>query len=368
MMSKKIEFFYLNEKDMIQAGVLDMEKCVETIEEAFRLVERGDYLMGGKNENEHGLMLHFPAEKRFPNMPIKGPDRRFMAMVAYLGGKFNVCGEKWYGSNRTNTKKGLPRSILMVMLNDKDTGQPLALMSANLLSAMRTGAVPGVGAKYLAKDSEVIGIVGAGVINKAALSALAVALPKVQEVKIYDIIPSKSEEFSRIMSERTKLNVHPVGSLKEAVRDSDVVHIAASGDKRVFIKTEWLKEGSMLELSGAADYDDDLLLSSNLVLDNIKMHEAWREWFDSTERETYIPSFRILKMIDEGKLKKENVLNLGQIVENIKSSNFNKDKRTVFVATGMPVEDVAWGYQVYRNALEKGIGQKLTLWDEPYWF
>ena len=49
---------------------------------------------------------------------------------------------------------GLPRSILMMILNDKDTGAPLALMSANLVSAYRTGGIPGVGAKYLArKDS-----------------------------------------------------------------------------------------------------------------------------------------------------------------------------------------------------------------------
>jgi len=275
---------------------------------------------------------------------------------------------RWYGSNRANIEKGLPRSILMVMLNDKDTGQPLALMSANLLSAMRTGAVPGVGAKYLAKDSEVIGIIGAGVINKAALSALAVALPIAKEVKVYDVVPSKSKEFSKIMSEQTGLDVHPIGSLKEAVRGSDVIHVAASGEKRVFIKTEWLKEGSMLELSATADYEDDLLLSSNLVLDNVKMHEAWREWFDNIERENYLSSFRMLKMIDEGKLKKENILNLGEIVENAQLSTFDKEKRTVFVANGMPVEDVAWGYQIYKNALEKGIGQKLTLWDEPYWF
>lgn len=60
-----------------------------------------------------------------------------------------MAGCKWYGSNHENLKKGLPRSILMVTLNDPDTGAPKAFMSGNLISSMRTGAVPGVGVRYL---------------------------------------------------------------------------------------------------------------------------------------------------------------------------------------------------------------------------
>ena len=85
----------------------------------------------------------------------------FMAMPAYLGGSHQMAGMKWYGSNVENKKVGLPRSILMMMLNDKDTGAPLALMSANLVSAYRTGGIPGVGAKYLArKRLRVVSIIG----------------------------------------------------------------------------------------------------------------------------------------------------------------------------------------------------------------
>ena len=86
-------------------------------------------------------------------MPVKGPDRRFMALVAYLGGRFNVCGEKWYGSNIANRDRGLPRSILTTLLNDPDTGAPIAFLSANALSSTRTGAIPAVGAKYFAKNN-----------------------------------------------------------------------------------------------------------------------------------------------------------------------------------------------------------------------
>src|SRR5471030_2497090 len=102
MKETKIDFIYLNEEDMIKAGVKEMAGCVEAMEEMFKLLKVGDYRMGGPNGNSHGVMMTFPEESQFPNMPTDGPDRRFMAMPAYLGGKFDMAGMKWYGSNVEN--------------------------------------------------------------------------------------------------------------------------------------------------------------------------------------------------------------------------------------------------------------------------
>ena len=83
-----------------------------------------------------------------------------------------------------NKMLGLPRSILMVMLNDKDTGAPLCLMSANLLSAMRTGAMPAMAASYLArKDSKALSLIGPGVINKCAFQCYMEVLPEIDTLK-----------------------------------------------------------------------------------------------------------------------------------------------------------------------------------------
>ena len=155
-MDTKIDFLYLSEPDMIAAGVKDMPACVDCMEDLLVTLEQGDYGMGGENHNSHGCIIMFPDDPKFPGMPKNGEDRRFMAMPAYLGGRYQMAGMKWYGSNMGNKAKGLPRSILMMMLNDKDTGAPLALMSANLVSAYRTGGIPGVGARHLArKDAKV---------------------------------------------------------------------------------------------------------------------------------------------------------------------------------------------------------------------
>lgn len=119
-MSDKIEFRYLNEPDMVAAGVTDIARCTDVMEEALILMRQGDYVMAGSNHNSHGAMITFPEEETFPGMPVDGPDRRFMAMPAYLGGRFGNAGVKWYGSNAENRKKGQPRSIHIFVLNDRD--------------------------------------------------------------------------------------------------------------------------------------------------------------------------------------------------------------------------------------------------------
>ena len=104
-----IEFLFLNEQDMIKAGVKDMAACIDTMEEVIRCLNVGDYVMGGENHNSHGSQVSFPARSPFPNMPLdEGDDRRFMAMPAYIGGSIDLVGMKWYGSNSANRQKGLP--------------------------------------------------------------------------------------------------------------------------------------------------------------------------------------------------------------------------------------------------------------------
>ena len=68
MSDTRIDFLYLNEKDMIDAGVLDAGHCVETMEEVLCLLAKGDVLMGGKNRREHGIQLIFPKESEIPEI------------------------------------------------------------------------------------------------------------------------------------------------------------------------------------------------------------------------------------------------------------------------------------------------------------
>lgn len=375
MKDTTVEFLMLSEQDMLDAGVLDMKQCVRTMEEVFHLYGQGDCLMAGPFEKDHGAQIMFPNPKRIYNMPEATPDRRFMAMVGYLGGRFHINGGKYYGSNRANIEKGLPRSILTVFLNDVDTGAPLAIMSANLLSSMRTGAVPGVVTKYVqAEGASTIGIVGAGVISRSCLLSINETLRDKKRVLVYDIVASQTEKFCKEMAERTGLEMVPVDSLEELARESDVICLASSGKNPAHLKDEWLKDGVLIAIVGGGLLDDSFYTDphNRVIFDSYKMHEIWiRDTIDRVgtiegARGMY-SSYQYFKLLEEKKIPDGIACELSDIVTGKIASRTDNKQKMVFISGGMALEDLAWGYEMYQTALKKGLGQKFKFWDTPYW-
>ncbi len=370
-MGKKTDFLYLSEEEVIEAGALDYARCIDVEEEVFRLLSVGDYVMGGDKQNSHGIMMKFPKESPFPNMPKDAPDRRFMAMPAYVGGRFNVAGEKWYGSNIINPQRGLPRSILMVMLNDADTCEPIALMSGNLISSVRTGCVPGVGVRHLAnKDAAVCSCIGAGPVSKACFEGIINEAKNLKELVVCDLIIEKAEAFAKEMSERYGIKARGVTSLEEAVRAGDIISVAASSVKPIKLENSWLKKGSLLIFTGRGVVDEEYFTTSKVIWDNAKMHEVY---FDEhlllPENERFINGIavQIYRFMYEGKLPPiTKGVSLGDVICGTSPGRVSEDERICFIASGMPVWDVAWGYELYENAKKKGLGQTLKLWDDPY--
>ncbi|MDT3722455.1 tyramine oxidase subunit B [Pseudomonas oryzihabitans] len=373
--STKIDFLYLSEADMIRAGVTDMKACVDTMEEMFGLLYRGDYRMAGPNSDSHGAMITFPEESPFPTMPKPTADRRLMAMPAYLGGSFGKCGVKWYGSNIANREKGLPRSILMFTLSDPDTGAPLAHMSANLLSAYRTGAIPGVGARYLARpDSRVVGLLGPGVMGKTTLAAFIAACPKIDTLKIKARGQRSLDDFLTWVSQTYPqiTTVQVVDSLEAVVRDSDMVTYCSSGatgDPETYpiVRREWVKPGAFLAMPASCRLDagmerDDV----RKVVDCLGLYQAWFEELPKpAHRHVPVIGVRFMDMIHEGSLRLDQVEDIGRMVVGEAPGRRNEDEIVVMSVGGMPVEDVAWGTVIYRNAVAQGIGVSLNLWDTP---
>lgn len=380
MSNTALDILYLNEEDMIKAGVGDVVRCTECMEELLKILDKGDYRMGGENGNSHGCMVTFPDEPEFPNMPKNAPDRRFMAMPAYVGGKFDIAGMKWYGSNVDNRDKELPRSILMVMLNDKETGAPLSLMSANLLSAYRTAGIPGVGVKNLAvKDAKVLGIVGPGVINCTAIETFAALRPTLDTLKIKGRGKESIDRCITYVKEKCPqfTNIIVCDTLEECVRDSDILSFATStpmGAGRSSypkVKEEWIKPGALFCLPGSCDFSDEFITSgkAKLVVDNIKLYEAWAEEYAyPTYNIVYILGSLFMDLIHDGKLDKSQIHDLGAILNGKVPGRENDDQIILYSVGGMPVEDVAWGKEVYDYALKNGIGKKLNLWDKPQLF
>lgn len=370
-MGKETKFLYLSEEDMIKAGVLDAKRCIDVEEELFGLLSSGDYVMGGDKHNAHGIALKFPKESPFPNMPIDAPDRRFMAMPAYVGGRFNVAGQKWYGSNIINPDRGLPRSILMVMLNDADTCEPLALMSGNLVSSVRTGCVPGVATRYLAKkESKVCACIGAGPVSKACFDAIVLEAKTLEEVVICDLFIEKAQAFADEVTQKYNLKTRCTTSIEDAVNNADIISVAASSLKPIHMKNEWLKAGSLTIFTGRCNIEEEYYLSSKVIWDHAPMHEVYYdEHLLLPENERFINGIgvQIYRLMFEGKLPPiTKATSLGDVINKTGIGRVSEDERICFVTGGLPVWDVGWSYEIYQNALKSGLGQSLKLWDSPY--
>lgn len=379
----RIDFLYLNEKDMIEAGVLDAAGCIETMRDTMELFGKKDFLLGGPNADEHGLQMNFPQKSDIEGFPLDdGPDRRFMAMPAYLGGRFHIAGQKFYGSNSHNAALGLPRSILMVTLSDVDTGAPKAIMSANLLSAMRTGAMPAMAATYLAnKDSEVLSLLGPGVINKCALMCYMEVLPNIQKIKIRGSSSrSKTALAMKEFIEETYPQVKEIvicDSLEEACRDADVVSEAMSVTKENMeeFRLEWFKKGATVFSMGSflyRKYED--FKNTTMVVDNYGMYQKYLNNFIArgpvdafgNKREWVIMGIHFVHLVKTGQVQREQVINLCDIVNGKSDGRKDHDEIVMCSIGGMPLEDLSWGYDCYRRAMKKGLGTSLNLWDAPY--
>ncbi|WP_145942559.1 tyramine oxidase subunit B [Corynebacterium glyciniphilum] len=373
--SPHLDTLYLSEPDMVAAGVKDMPACVDTMEEMFSLLGVGDYRMGGANNNSHGSMVLFPDESPHERMPKNGPDRRFMAMPAYLGGQFHTAGVKWYGSNTENRASGLPRSIHTFVLSDADTGAPLAIMNGNLLSSYRTGAVSGVGARHLATPgATVAAVVGPGVMGKTALEAFAAGVPTLDTVKIKGRSQAGIDSFIAWVRETLPqfTTIKVVDTAEDAVRDSEVIAYTTtapigSGNYPV-LEPSWLSPGAFVSIPSCVNISDEWLASDSarLVLDNRSLYECWHEEFGDDAFETVgIIGNKFLALEKNGRVPDGSVVDIADVINGDTVGRRSDDDIVVYSVGGMPVEDVAWATTLYRRALDEGIGTSLPVWDAP---
>lgn len=374
-----IDILFLSEKDLIKCGVENMKECIDTMEKHFSLIGKGDYRMGGANGNEHGLRMVFPNTSEIKGFPVNGPDYRFMAMPAYLGGEFRTCGIKTYGSNQTNRQKGLPRSVLMLQLLDYETGAPYAYMSANLISSMRTGAVPGLGVRYLSiKNPKIASVIGPGVMGRTAALAIAAEKPSVDTIKIKGRSEKGIQDFIDFCKEHCPIfkNFIKCDSIEEAAKDSDIIYFGTTNAKvfeeNPFLDDSWIKKGALVISTSALLMNHEGWKDTNkfkLVSDDYKMYVGWGKGqpLPTQKNVATLIGMGFYDAVQEGIVKEENLVEIGDIVNGIKKPRDNDDQIIVYAVGGMPTEDVAWGRHCYDVAIKQKIGTKLNLWTEAEW-
>lgn len=368
------EFLYLSEEDMIKAGVLDMPRCIDTMENTFCLLHESNYRLGGHNNSEHGLRTRFPKESEIPDMPLDAPGRWFAAMPAYLGGKYHCFGFKTYGANQENAKQGLPRSVLMMQLLDVETGVPMAYMSANILSAMRTGAVSGlIARKFADPHSKRVAVIGPGVIGRYSLDAVMCECREIEEIRIFGRGLKSRETFKAYCVEKGYPTVKDCSTIADACEDVDVIVTATTQTARFcdypLISAGILKNGACLIVTSAiridrnyTDYSDTNCI---FVADDKRMYMENRGIDAKPETEEEMKTVTVKGAISEWLVMGNPVFNLPEIIAD-KAYERDKEKIYICASGGIPIEDVSWAWECWQTALDNNIGIKLPIWQESH--
>ncbi|SFB23943.1 ornithine cyclodeaminase [Lentibacillus halodurans] len=334
---------FLSQEDVKSCGGLNMENAINTMEQVFSIHDKGDYVLPNKTT------------LRWGDRDSESIFGRINSMPGYIGGDFNASGIKWIsGAPQNPFKYDLPRAAGIIILNDPETLMPVAVMDGTLISSMRTGANSGVVARYLArKDSQKLGLIGAGVQNRTQLLALYSVLPELNEVKITDLDNSRAQAFANEMSKIVPIPIKVVDTAEEAVRASDVF-VTATVTKEPIIKSDWVEEGSLYIHVGSHECEFDVIHKSNKVVVD--------DWSELKHRGVETISI----MYEENEFEETSLYSeLGEIVNNKRKGREDNQERIYFNSVGMGIEDIALASQIYKLAKQQNIGQLLSLWNKP---
>jgi ornithine cyclodeaminase/alanine dehydrogenase len=320
------QLLYLSQADVEATGVT-MREIIDALENAFREHAKGNVEMPAK-----------------PGVHSR-PDAFIHAMPAYVPA-LRAIGIKWVSGYPENQNRGLPYITGLIILNDDETGLPLAVMDCTWITGKRTGAATAVAAKYLARpDSQSVGILGCGLQGRTNLEALRELFP-LKRVFAYDILAAALDSYAQEVSDRWRLEVVKVSEPRSAVEGCDIVVTAGPilRTPHATIQADWLDEGAFASL---VDFDSywsgpAMAQADKFCTDDIPQMEYYRNvgYFQET------PPIHAT---------------LGELVWGTKPGRQSPWERTFALNLGLALDDMATAPIVYRRAIERGIGTWLPL-------
>ena len=320
------KLLYLTYAD-VAATTLSMAEIIAVLECMFR--EKGE----GRVEMPPKIGIH----------PM--PDAFIHAMPAVIAVQ-KAAGMKWVSGYPENSKRGLPYISGVLILNDFETGIPLAIMDCTWITAKRTGAATALAAKYLARaESETAGILGCGVQGRSNLEALKDLFP-LKKAYAYDTHPERAVAYAEEMERELGLEVEPVADARSAVVASEMVVTAGPILRKphATIQRGWLAAGAFASLVDFDSYwhPEALHQFDKFCTDDVPQLDHYRD----------IGYFQKIPAIHA---------DLGELVTGRKPGRTGRDERTAACNLGLALDDIAVAPLIYERALEKGIGTWLTL-------
>src|SRR5881396_740457 len=309
--------------------VLTMPQALEAVEEISRKQSTGEVVVHPRRRFE------LPGGGFFHYMAAADYSAGFVAMkqYTYVRGKLQF----------------------LVPLYEMATGDLLAVIEADYMGQLRTGAASGVATKYLARENSCIAaIIGTGGQARTQLEAIA-AVRKLESARVYGRDAAKRERFCHEMSERLGIPVQPSPSAADAVRGADIVCTATTAAQPVVSGAD-LAPATHINAIGAnharkRELDDEVVASADvIVVDSVEQSRQ--------EAGDLIIAFHGDEICWTG------VKKLSEIVAGKANGRTSDTEVTLFKSNGIASWDLAVAVKVYALVREKGLGRELPLWSD----
>jgi alanine dehydrogenase len=315
----------LTESDV--RAILTMPLALECVEDSFRRLADGTAIVHSRQR------LYIPGQSYL----------HYMAAADATGG---YTGIKMYTSSREGLR-------FLVPLFSGKSGDLLALIEADYLGQMRTGAATGVATRWMAReDARTVAIVGTGSQARTQLEAIA-QVRKIESVRAFGRDAARREKFADEMTERLQIPVTPVASVEEALRGAAIVVTSTTATQPV-VEGHWLEPGMHVNAIGAN-------FPQKRELDAAAVGRCDLIVVDSREQSKQ-EAGDLIQAFGGDDARWAGVHELSEIVSGKIKGCVSADQITLFKSNGIAIEDIVVAGRIYELARERGLGKEIPLW------
>lgn len=310
-------------------GLLTMPMALTAVEESFRRLASAGAIMHSRQR------LHIPGKSYLHYMAAADATSGYMGLKIY-----------------SSAKEGLR---FIVPLFNVTTGDLAAIIEADFLGQVRTGAASGVATRWMSReDSRVVGIIGTGLQARTQLEAIA-AVRKLGEVRVCGRDANRREMFVAEMSARLKVPVRPAANAEDAVRDADIV-ITSTTSTNPVVEGRWLKKGTHINAIGA-NFPQKRELDAEAVerCDVIAV--------DSREQ-SKLESGDLIQVLGQDEKRWGRVAEMADIVAGKMPGRTNPEQITLFKSNGIAIEDIVVAGQIFELARQRKKGREIPMWEK----
>jgi alanine dehydrogenase len=317
----------LNESDV--RAILTMQLALEAVEQSFRRLADGSAILHSRRR------LHVPGKSYL----------HYMAAADSTGG---YMGMKIYSSAREGLR-------FLVPLFEVQSGDLAALIEADYLGQMRTGAASGVATRVMARtDARSVAVIGTGLQARTQLEAVSL-VRKLEKIRAFGRDRERREQFAKEMSERVRIPVTSVDSAEEAVRGADIVITSTTATNPV-VEGRWLSPGVHINAIGAnfpqkRELDTEAVNRSNVIA------------ADSPEQSRH-ESGDLIQVFGEDAERWAAVRELSEIVAGKIPGRTSDDQISLFKSNGIAIEDIVVAGRIYELARARGMGRQIPIWQK----